>query len=79
MNSVLIIGLVLNLVAAIMLAYGRIFRTKKTIHEESRTSGYVNMKEERQRLVETRVAQAGAILLVIGFAIQIIGNVFFES
>jgi hypothetical protein len=79
MNAVVIIGLALNLMAAFMIAYGRIFRTKKTIHEESKTSGNINLKEEHHRLVETRMAQAGAVLLVIGFAVQIIGNVFFES
>ena len=79
MNVVVITGLTVSLVAAFFVAYGRIFRTKGTIHEESKTSGHVNLKEERHRFVETRMTQTGAALLVAGFAIQIIGNVFFES
>ena len=79
MNSVVILGLALNLIAAFMIAYGRIFRTKETIHEESKTSGQINLKEERHRLLETRMAQAGAVILATGFAVQIVGNVFFES
>jgi hypothetical protein len=30
--------------------------------------------EERHRLIETRVAQIGAVLLAVGFAVQIWGN-----
>lgn len=78
MNAVALIGLELNLVAALMIVYGRIFRTKQTIHAESITSGNINRKEEHHRWAETRVAQAGTVLLVTGFAVQIIGNVFFE-
>ena len=77
MNSVVIIGLILNLVASFLIAYGRIFRTKQTIHEESETSGHYNMKEAHQRLIETRVAQGGAGLLMAGFAMQLVGNIFF--
>lgn len=79
MNTVVIVGLTVSLVASLFIAYGRIFRTKHTIHEESKTSGHINLKEKRHRFVETRMAQAGAVLLVAGFAIQIIGHVFFES
>lgn len=79
MNAVVIIGLVFSLVASLMIGYGRIFRTKDTIHEESKTSGSYNMKEAHYRLLETRVAQAGAALLAAGFAMQLVGNIFFES
>jgi len=78
MNAVVIAGLAVSLVASLLIGYGRIFRTKDTIHEESKTSGHYNMKEAHHRLLETRVAQAGAILLVAGFAMQLAGNIFFE-
>jgi hypothetical protein len=58
-----------------MIGYGRIFRSKKTIEKESQTSGEENIHEEKHRLLETRVAQVGAALLAIGFAVQIWGNV----
>jgi hypothetical protein len=64
----------MNLVASILIGYGRIFRSKKTIEKESQTSGNENVYEERHRLIETRVAQIGAVLLAVGFAVQIWGN-----
>jgi hypothetical protein len=64
-------GLVINLIASILISYGRIFRSKRTIEKESITDGHENVHEEKHRLIETRVAQVGAILLAIGFAIQI--------
>ena len=67
-------GLVINLIASILIGYGRIFRSKKTIEKESITDGHENVHEEKHRLVETRVAQVGAVLLAIGFAIQIWGT-----
>ena len=33
--------------------------------EESLTDGYENIHEEKHRLLETRIAQVGALLLVI--------------
>jgi hypothetical protein len=73
-NSIMVIGLSFNLIAAFLIAYGRIFRSKETIRNESKTQGEHNLYEEKQRLKETRIAQIGAIIMVIGFAIQIIGN-----
>ena len=70
-----LIGLVINLLASILIGYGRIFRSKKTIKKESQTSNDENTSEEKHRLLETRVAQLGAALLAIGFAIQIWANV----
>jgi len=67
-------GLVINLIASILISYGRIFRSKKTIEKESITDGHVNVHEEKHRLIETRIAQVGAALLAIGFAIQIWGT-----
>ena len=68
-------GLIVNLIASILISYGRIFRSKKTIVEESQTDGAKNVHEEKHRLLETRIAQVGAVLLAIGFAIQIWGNI----
>lgn len=66
-------GLIINLIASMLLGYGRIFRSKKTIEKESRNEGPENVHEKKHRLIETRVAQAGAVLLSIGFAVQIYG------
>jgi hypothetical protein len=77
-NNVVILGLVLNMIASFLIAYGRIFRSKKIIQKESRTDKERNPEEERQRLKETRIAQIGAAVMVAGFAIQIIGNIFFQ-
>ena len=68
-------GLIINLIASILIGYGRIFRSKKTIQKESQNNGRENMYEERRRLIETRVAQLGAVLLILGFSIQIWGNI----
>jgi hypothetical protein len=38
------------------------------------TEGHENVHEEKHRLIETRVAQVGAVLLAIGFTIQIWGT-----
>ena len=70
-----ILGLIMNLIASVLIAYGRIFRSKKTIKKQSQTSGGENVYEERHRLMETRIAQMGVALLAIGFAIQIWGNI----
>jgi len=66
----------MNLIASVLIGYGRIFRSKKTIEKESQNRGEENVYEERHRLLETRVAQIGAVLLAIGigFAVQIWGN-----
>jgi hypothetical protein len=77
MAKILILtGLTMNLIASIMISYGRIFRSKKTIEKESQnTDGRENIHEKKHRLLETRIAQVGAILLSIGFAVQIWGQV----
>jgi hypothetical protein len=64
----------MNLIASVLIGYGRIFRSKKTIEKESQNSGEENVYEERHRLLETRIAQIGAVLLAVGFAVQIWGN-----
>ena len=73
-KTLILAGLIMNLIASILIGYGRIFRSKKTISKESQNLGKENLYEERHRLIETRVAQIGAILLAIGFAVQIWGN-----
>jgi hypothetical protein len=73
-NILILSGLILNLIASILIGYGRIFRSKKTIEKESQTRGEENIYEQKHRLLETRVAQIGAVLLAIGFAVQIWGN-----
>jgi len=73
-NSVVIVGLSISLIASMLIAYGRIFRSKKTIMKESQTDGLQNIHEIRHRLLETRIAQIGAALLSIGFALQLTGN-----
>ena len=52
------------------------FVVKKLIKRESHTEGGHNPEEERHRLKETHIAQIGAGLMVVGFAVQIISNVF---
>ena len=68
-NSIIIIGLGFNLIASVLIVYGRIFRSKRTIRKESETGESYNVHEEKHRLIETRIAQAGALLLVIGFTL----------
>ena len=77
-DIILIVGLVFNLLASLLMAYGRIFRSKETIKNESITQGNYNIHEEKHRLKETRIAQLGAIIMIIGFAIQILGHVLFN-
>jgi len=67
MNIVIVIGLA----GLLMIGYSRIFRNRNTIHEESKTSGHLSLKEEKQKLIETRMAQVGVALLGVGFGIQI--------
>lgn len=70
---IILSGLVINLIASMLIGYGKIFRSKRTIEKESRHEGPENVHEEKHRLIETRVAQAGAVLLSLGFAVQIYG------
>lgn len=56
-NSVVMIGLVLNLIASIMIAYGRIFRSKRTVLKESRTDGYENVEEAKHRHALLKLVQ----------------------
>jgi hypothetical protein len=72
-SPIILVGLTFNLIASVLIGYGRIFRSKKTIQKESQTADQENTFEEKQRLLETRIAQMGVVLLTIGFAVQIWG------
>ena len=78
-NIVLVIGLGISLLASIFMAYGKVFRKKKAIEEQSGSSKRENQKEKEHRLRETRLAQIGAALLIAGFSVQIAANLIFES
>jgi Na+(H+)/acetate symporter ActP len=51
------------------------FDPRKPLRKNLRRIIDKNIYEEKHRLIETRIAQVGAVLLAIGFAIQIWGNV----
>ena len=69
LDIVIIIGLMVDVIAALMMYYGKIFRSTQTIEQMSQESKH----EIKHRIFETRMARLGAILLIIGFIIQIIG------
>jgi hypothetical protein len=73
LESLILIGLIIDLIAAILLYYGKIFRTSENI----KLMSYEHEQEIKHRLLETRLAQIGAILLIIGFFIQILGHIQF--
>ena len=68
-DIIIVIGLLIDVVAALMMYYGKIFRSTQTIEQMSKHSDH----EIKHRILETRLARLGAILLIIGFTIQIIG------
>ncbi|HEU5120612.1 MAG TPA: hypothetical protein VFT71_06465 [Candidatus Nitrosocosmicus sp.] len=57
------------MIAAIMMYNGKIFRSTETIEQISKHSEH----EIKHRILETRLARLGAILLIVGFVTQIIG------
>ena len=68
-DVVVLLGLVIDLIAAILIYYGKIFRSIETIERMSK-----HLEEEiEHRTFETKLARVGAILLIFGFLIQIIG------
>lgn len=71
LESLILIGLIIDMIAAILLYYGKIFRTSENI----KLMSYEHEHEIKHRLLETRLAQIGAILLIIGFFIQILGHI----
>ena len=68
---IILIGLIVDLVGAILMYYGKIFRSAKTIEQMSQHSQH----EIEHRIFETKLARIGAIFLIAGFAIQIIGYI----
>ena len=74
LESVVLIGLIVDLIAAILLYYGKIFRRRETI----KLISYEDEHEEKHRILETRLAQISAILLIIGFFIQILGYIIYR-
>lgn len=61
--------MVIDVIGAIMMYYGKIFRSTETIEQISKHSEH----EIKHRIFETQLARLGAILLITGFVIQIIG------
>jgi hypothetical protein len=77
-NIMLVTGLSISLLASIFMAYGKVFRRKETIEEQSGSTEVHNQKEKEHRMRETRFAQIGAALLIAGFSVQIAANVTYE-
>lgn len=77
MDFVLIVGLVVSVIASVLMAHGRIFRSKHEIVKESNDKEGLNEARMKHKLIETRVAQVGALLLVAGFTIQVIAHIMF--
>jgi hypothetical protein len=71
LDVVIIMGLIIDVIAAFMMYYGKIFRSAQTIEEISTFNEY----EIKHRMTETRLARLGAILMILGFIIQIIGYI----
>jgi len=69
LNSIILVGLILDLIAAFLMYYGKIFRSVEKIEQMSSE----NIHEIKHRILETRLARIGAIFLIAGFFIQIIG------
>ena len=69
LDIVIMAGLVVDVIAAFLLYYGKIFRSTETIEQMSKHSEH----EIRHRVIETRLARMGAILLIAGFIIQLLG------
>jgi predicted histidine transporter YuiF (NhaC family) len=78
-NIMLVSGLCISLLASIFMAYGKVFRRRETIEEQSGSTQRQNQKEKEHRMKETRFAQIGAVLLIVGFSVQIAANVIYES
>lgn len=68
-DLIIVIGLIMDVIAAFLMYYGKIFRSTQTIEEISTFSEH----EIKHRILETRLARIGAILLILGFIVQILG------
>ena len=69
LDTIVLFGLIIDLIAAILIYYGKIFRSVETIEKMSK---YLE-EEIKHRIFETKLARVGSILLILGFLIQIIG------
>ena len=69
LNFIILIGLIIDLIAAFMMYYGKIFKSVEKIEQMSNRSEH----EIKHRILETQLARFGAILLIAGFLIQIVG------
>jgi hypothetical protein len=69
LDIIILFGLIIDLIAAILIYYGKIFRSVEVIEKMSRYSE----EEIKHRIFETKLARVGSILLILGFLIQIIG------
>lgn len=69
LDSVILGGLILDLIASFMLYWKKIFRSQDIIEKMSIEKEY----EIKHRSIETNLSRLGAILLVAGFLIQIVG------
>jgi hypothetical protein len=78
-NIMLVVGLSISLLASIFMAYGKVFRKRETIEEQSGSTERQNQKEKEHRMRETRFAQIGAAILIAGFLYKIAANVIYES
>ena len=75
LDIVIIIGLIVDIIAAFMMYYGKIFRSTETIELMSKH----NKHEIKHRMLETQLARLCAILLIAGFIIQVIGHVAYKD
>jgi hypothetical protein len=55
-NIMLVAGLCVSLLASIFMAYGKVFRRRETIEEQSGSTEIHNQKEKEHRMRETRFA-----------------------
>ena len=71
LNNIILIGLIIDLIAAFLMYYGKIFRSVEKIEQMSSE----DIHEIKHRILETRLARIDAIFLIAGFFIQIIGYI----
>ena len=78
-NIMLVVGLSISLLASIFMEYGKVFRRREAIEEQSGSTEKQNQKEKEHRMKETRFSRIGAALLIAEFSVQIAANVIYES
>ncbi|TVP40784.1 hypothetical protein [Candidatus Nitrosocosmicus arcticus] len=75
LDVIVMIGLIVDIIAAFMMYYGKIFRSTETIELMSKH----NKHEIKHRILETQLARLGSILLIVGFIIQVIGYAVYKD